>query len=86
MQVVGFVTARLFFLYELDPMDRYCLSEAGGCLDTDPILYILTIGVVREWQKMGIASALLGLLDKHAREQLRYVSYIKTAGLAWHCR
>lgn len=51
--------------------DRYYLDQWGSCASTDPIVYVLTLGVLPGWQKLGVASALLRLVSQYAAEQLR---------------
>uniref|UniRef100_A0A7S3R8Z6 N-alpha-acetyltransferase 60 n=1 Tax=Dunaliella tertiolecta TaxID=3047 RepID=A0A7S3R8Z6_DUNTE len=76
-ELAGFITARLCFMYELDNVDRFHISQSnpnngsGTCASTDPAVYILTLGVVPSWQKCGVASSLLALARQHAIEQLR---------------
>ncbi|GIM03083.1 hypothetical protein Vretimale_7887 [Volvox reticuliferus] len=64
--LVGFVTARVVYLYECDPMDRQVMSLASKCLDGDGTVYVLTLGVVPACRQCGIARSLLGLVHQHA--------------------
>ncbi|KAF5834323.1 hypothetical protein DUNSADRAFT_9024 [Dunaliella salina] len=76
-ELAGFITARLCFMYELDNVDRFHISQSnpnssnGACTSTAPAVYILTLGVVPSWQKCGVASSLLALARQHAIKQLR---------------
>ena len=45
-QVVGFITARLAGLAEADALDRKLMGLASPALDSERIVYLLTIGVV----------------------------------------
>lgn len=56
---MGFVTARLFRLQEGDIVDRTLLHVESPSMDNSIAMYILTIGVVEEYRKLGIATALL---------------------------
>ncbi|GIL51087.1 hypothetical protein Vafri_7176 [Volvox africanus] len=64
--LVGFVTARVVYLYECDPMDRQVMGLASKCLDGDGTVYVLTLGVVPPCRQCGIARSLLGLVHQHA--------------------
>jgi ribosomal protein S18 acetylase RimI-like enzyme len=57
--LVGFVTARLMRMHESDSVDRVLMGLDSPAVDGDSALYILTIGVVEEYRKLGIASRLL---------------------------
>ena len=43
--LVGFVTARIFKLWECDPVDRSYLELDDRLLDHDTVFYILTLAV-----------------------------------------
>ncbi|GLC49192.1 hypothetical protein PLESTB_000192300 [Pleodorina starrii] len=64
--LVGFVTARLVYLYECDPMDRQVMGLTSKCLDGEGAVYVLTLGVVSSCRQCGIARSLLGLVQQHA--------------------
>ncbi|GLI62087.1 hypothetical protein VaNZ11_004668 [Volvox africanus] len=64
--LVGFVTARVVYLYECDPLDRQVMGLAPKCLDGDGTVYVLTLGVVPPCRQCGIARSLLGLVHQHA--------------------
>uniref|UniRef100_A0A7S0S3M9 N-alpha-acetyltransferase 60 n=1 Tax=Chlamydomonas leiostraca TaxID=1034604 RepID=A0A7S0S3M9_9CHLO len=65
-QLVGFVTARVVYLHECDPLDRHYMHLSGHALDGCTGVYILTLGVTTSWRKCGVASALLGLVHQYA--------------------
>ncbi|KXZ49307.1 hypothetical protein GPECTOR_22g901 [Gonium pectorale] len=64
--LVGFVTARLVYLYECDPVDRTALGLASHALDGHSSVYVLTLGVVPGCRHCGVAKALLRLVGQHA--------------------
>lgn len=45
-RLVGFIIARLTTLAESDPEDRNLLGLAGGSLDKERAVYILTLGTL----------------------------------------
>lgn len=51
--------------------DKLHIGPVLQAADTEPAVYILTLGVLPQWQQRGVASALLDLASRHARVQLR---------------
>lgn len=69
--LIGFITCKSFSLSDVPKCDRQLLgfddSESEADL-TSKVMYILTIGVVDEHRKNGIASKLLQQVEAHARD------------------
>lgn len=65
-KLVGFVTARTVPLAEVDRMDRRYMGLHHSSLDGLTVVYILTLGVLPEYQKQGIATKLIHWLQQHA--------------------
>ncbi|GFR47479.1 hypothetical protein Agub_g9208 [Astrephomene gubernaculifera] len=64
--LVGFVTARLVYMHECDPVDRQVMGLSSRSLDGCCGCYVLTLGVVPSCRQCGIARCLLGLVQQHA--------------------
>ncbi|CAD7697320.1 unnamed protein product [Ostreobium quekettii] len=62
-KLVGFVTARVLPLVEVDPMDRRHMGLDHSSLNGLRVVYILTLGVLPEYQRLGIATKLIDWLE-----------------------
>lgn len=83
--LVGFVTARLMVMNEMDSKDRRHMGLIGDCWNLEHAAYILTLGVSPKFQKQGIATTLICQLEQQAATMgarvvfLHVITYNKAA-------
>ncbi|GMH42111.1 hypothetical protein BSKO_10030 [Bryopsis sp. KO-2023] len=65
-KLVGFVTARLVPMSEVEKTDRQHMGVFASSWNSVSAVYILTLGVVPGYQKQGIATTLIGQLEQHS--------------------
>eukprot|EP00210_Caulerpa_lentillifera_P005583 g5340.t1 len=68
-KLVGFIIGRSVLVSDIDPTDRARLGIVGQMWRHLHVSYILTIGVVKEFQQQGIATELLKRFEEESQKR-----------------
>ena len=66
-ELVGFAIGRTMAISKMETMERHRLGILDNVWDSMHASYVLTLGVVKKWQKQGIATRLLDLFEQEAK-------------------